>query len=430
MQLAIFEDEVYENLYPLTLTKPVYYLKTGTSTILQKILKSIKKRENVKTLLFCRKYLENIVRENLTEIRVNDFDSIEDELLLINGLLIPDENIEKMLEKLSMKSSAIVKNGRVVIARIDRKKFEKKDFITSLLNPKTVSKTILKNIENRIESNEIRLIEYPWELFEVNNKLIQREFIPSEWEGEVDEGARIYGDTRRIYIGKGAFVESGVILDAREGPIYIGENTYVQTLSRITGPTYIGNDCIIFGAQLREGCSIGDVCRVGGEIEETIFHAYSNKRHYGFIGHAYIGEWVNLGAGTTNSDLKNTYGSIKVTIRKKKINSGRIFVGCFVGDHVKAAIGVMIYSGKKIGVSSHVYGTISDDVPSFTAYAKSLGKGSAEIYLDSAIETARRMMQRRKIEMSNSYEEMLRQVFKLTQKERTTANVKKGKFRF
>ncbi len=430
MQVGIFEDEAYENLYPLTFTRPTYHLKTGTSTILEKILKAVKKERENPIVLFCRKYLEDIVKENTKgSIIVNTVDAVEDEIILINGLLIPGSNFEELLGKLDNTDSAVVKNGRVIAVRLKRRTLEREDVIRSLTSPSKLSKALLRYVEQRMEINDVTLIGYPWELFEVNSNLIASEFTPGEWEGEVDERVTIYGDKNKIYIGRGAFVEAGTVLDAREGPIYIGENTYVQTLSRITGPTYVGRDCIIFGAQLREGCSIGDVCRVGGEIEEAIFHSYSNKRHYGFIGHAYVGEWINLGAGATNSDLKNTYGRIKVTIRSKKHDTGRIFVGCFIGDHAKAAIGTMIYSGKKIGVSAHVYGTVTEDVPSFTAYAKSLGEKPTEIFLDSAIETARRVMKRRKVELTQAYEKMLRAVFKLTQRERREAKVRKGRFR-
>jgi len=114
-----------------------------------------------------------------------------------------------------------------------------------------------------------------------------------------------------------------VYIDVRKGQVYIGENTRVQAGARIEGPTYIGKDAInVGGAQIREGSNVGDVCRVGGELEESVIHGYTNKYHFGFIGHAYVGEWVNLGAGTTNSDLKDTYGNVRVNIRGKRVDTG------------------------------------------------------------------------------------------------------------
>ena len=430
MRVGVFEDEAYENLLPLTLTRPTYELKAGTTTMLEKILRLFKNKDETedKAVLFCRKYLEEMVREKHGYAEVNEFNTSE-EVLLVNGLLIPRGGVEEALAKLTTSDTALVVGGRVAAARLRRKTLEKNELYKALTNPSKISKAILRNVDRKIELCGVSLIEYPWELLEVNSVLVAEEFTKGEWEGEVDEGATVYGDRNRVYVGRGAFVEAGVVLDARGGPIYLGEGVQVQAFSRIAGPAYVGRGSILFGAQLRGGCSIGEVCRVGGEVEETIIHAYSNKRHYGYIGHAYVGEWVNLGAGTTNSNLKNTYGTVKMFVRGERRDTGRIFVGCFIGDHAKAAIGTLIYSGKKIGVSSHVYGAVIEDVPSFTAYAKSLGGGLVEIFPDSAVETARRVMKRRKVEMTDAYEAMLRRVFKLTQRERRTSDVRKGRLR-
>ena len=171
------------------------------------------------------------------------------------------------------------------------------------------------------------------------------------------------------------------------------------------------------------------MCRVGGEFEESVMHGYSNKYHAGFIGHAYIGEWVNIGAMTTNSDLKDTYGTVKVTIGTKRIDTGLRKVGCFIADMAKTSIGVLIYTGKKIGVASHLHGIVYEDVPSFTIYAKSLGAKSVELYLDSAIEIQRRMMARRKKELKDYEIEVIRKVFELTKEERIRGGVIKGAFK-
>jgi len=420
VQLIIFEDEAYRNFFPLTLTRPVYELRAGTSTIREKLMETLGKKDE-KTILLCRGYLSEILEEKNPNFLVNRIDKIEDDVLLVNGLLIPDnKTIQVISEKLSDKRTLLMKNGRIAAAYMDGKALEEEG-----ISVDNITSYLIKTASKKIETSDITLLDNPWELVKVNGELIIDEFRQGEWQGEVDERATIYGDRSRIFIGENTYVEAGVVLDARKGPIHIGSNTYVENLTKITGPAYVGNNCIVFGAQIRPGCSIGDVCRVGGEVEETIFQGYSNKRHYGYIGHSYIGEWINLGAGTTNSDLKNTYGTVKVS----GIDTGRIFVGCFMGDHVKTAIGTMIYSGKKIGVSAHLYGTITSDVPSFTAYAKSLGIEAVEIYLDSAIKTAERAMKRRNINLSKAYEKMLRRVFELTAEERREAGVSRGKFK-
>lgn len=171
------------------------------------------------------------------------------------------------------------------------------------------------------------------------------------------------------------------------------------------------------------------MCRVGGELEESVLHGYSNKRHYGFIGHSYVGEWVNLGAGTTNSDLKNTYGPIRMMVSGRRVETGEIFVGCFIADHVKTSIGTLIYGGRKVGVASHLHGVVGRDVPSFTHYAESLGAGAVELRIDSVVETAKRMMARRGLTLAPEEERLLRTLYELSREERERAGVSKGELR-
>ncbi|MCS7136184.1 MAG: putative sugar nucleotidyl transferase [Nitrososphaerota archaeon] len=429
MRIAVFEDETYRNFFPLTLTRPVYELMVGTSTLREKIIRNVANSGEV--VFFCRSYLDGVLREKLPGSYVNDFLTIDEDVVLINGLILADERLNNILQKLSGKYAAIIQKGRVVAARIKRDLLESPEIQTVTRSAENVTETLLKIVPEKLYTNEIHLLEYPWELIELNPKIITAELKKikeSELKDTVDASVTVYGSKENVFIGNNAFIESGTILDTRNGPIYIGENTYIQSPTRISGPVYIGRDCIIFGGQIREGCSIGDVCRIGGEVEGSIFHGYSNKRHYGFVGHSYVGEWVNLGAGTTNSDLKNTYGTIKIDVGGQMHDTGSMFVGMFVGDHVKTAIGTQIFSGKKIGVSSHLYGIVPEDVPSFTAYAKTLGVKPTEIYLESAIETARRMMRRRNIQPSEVYENMLKKVFELTEQERRRADVVRDRF--
>jgi bifunctional N-acetylglucosamine-1-phosphate-uridyltransferase/glucosamine-1-phosphate-acetyltransferase GlmU-like protein len=182
-----------------------------------------------------------------------------------------------------------------------------------------------------LESSNLDFLTYPWDLIHNNAELIKKDYSglgKKECEGTMADRVMVYGDEERLYVGEGAFVEAFVTLDVREGPIYIGSETVVHSGSRVSGPTYIGNKTIVTSGLIREGCSVGQVCRVGGELEETIIHGYTNKYHTGFIGHAYIGEWVNLGAATTNSDLKNTYGTVRVATRGKKFDTSQKKVGC------------------------------------------------------------------------------------------------------
>jgi UDP-N-acetylglucosamine diphosphorylase/glucosamine-1-phosphate N-acetyltransferase len=282
-----------------------------------------------------------------------------------------------------------------------------------------------------LEAEDLPLLSYPWDLVNKNAELIKQDYstmAKEECEGTVDDRATIYGRREDVHVGKGSFIEAHVTLDARDGPIFIGNEATVHSGSRITGPTFIGDKTTIPTGLIREGCSIGPVCRVGGELEETIIQGYTNKSHTGFIGHAYIGEWVNLGAGTTNSDLKNTYGTVQVAIKGKNVDTGTVKVGCFIGDHAKTSIGTQIYTGKKIGVTSQSHGFVTKDLPSFTIWSESLGSKPVELYLQSVIDTQKRAFSRRGVKQTREDIEMLKDLFRITAQERRMAGVVKKKF--
>ena len=165
-------------------------------------------------------------------------------------------------------------------------------------------------------------------------------------------------------------------------------------------------------------------------MEHSIISDYTNKAHAGFIGHSYVGEWINIGAMTTTSDLKMTYGNIKMNIGNKKVDTGQNKIGSFFADMVKTSIGTLIYSGRRIGVSSHLHGLVAQDVPSFTIYGTSLGARNMELELESIIETQKRMMRRRNQLMSEAYGQMIKDLFATTAADRKKHGVHKGKFAF
>ena len=183
-------------------------------------------------------------------------------------------------------------------------------------------------------------IEYLWDLIVGLKEDLEADLkaLGARVEGRVHPSAVLYAKENML-LENGVEVEAGAVLDARSGPIYIGKGTIVRPHSYLRGPL-----------------SIGPECRIGGEVTHSIFHGYSNKAHYGFIGHSYVGEWVNLGAGTTNSNLKNNYGSVKVWANGQEVDSGQQFLGCFIGDFAKTGIGTLINTGTVIGLGANVLG--------------------------------------------------------------------------
>jgi len=192
-------------------------------------------------------------------------------------------------------------------------------------------------------------------------------------------------------------IEPHVILDASAGPILINMGSHIRGFTRITGPCYIGRAVQVMGGDIT-GCSIGDVCKVRGELSSTVFLGYANKGHDGFVGHSYLGRWVNLGAGTITSNLKNTYGSVALWTPSGLRDSGLQFLGTLFGDHVKTGIGLRLSTGTVLGAGANVYDQMPPKVVSPFAWGGSAPY--AEYRVEKFIETAARMMSRRHVELS------------------------------
>ncbi len=422
----MFEDEKAENFFPLTYTRAVFDLRIGMYTILRRVEKSLGL-----DAVFVRNYLAKVYSERLNGVSINSLGNDENSIFINSRLILNEDFLQRLKEKIeSKKYFTIFQDGDPIV--IHAPSSEARELGEMLAEGNIEGfKTACRNIGERIELKGL-VVEYPWDLIHLNTDLLVKDFSGyrgREWQGNIDERAVVYGNQGDIYIARGAEVEAYAVLDARKGPIYIGENSRVASGAVIEGPAYIGqNTLIVAHALIREGSNIGDVCRVGGEVEESIVQGFTNKYHTGFLGHAYVGEWVNLGALTTNSDLKDTYGTVKVNICGKRFDTGSIKVGCFIGDMAKTSIGTFIYTGKKIGVASHLHGIVYEDVPSFTIYAKSLGAEPVELYIDSAIEIQRRMMARRNRTPSKAEEELIRTIFQLTGEKRRAAGVKRSRF--
>jgi UDP-N-acetylglucosamine diphosphorylase / glucose-1-phosphate thymidylyltransferase / UDP-N-acetylgalactosamine diphosphorylase / glucosamine-1-phosphate N-acetyltransferase / galactosamine-1-phosphate N-acetyltransferase len=262
-------------------------------------------------------------------------------------------------------------------------------------------------------------IVYPWDLIAQSGEQIVRDLpllsarLPSY--GGDDPHVVIHGT--QVFVGPDARLDGPLVLDARDGPIFIENGAHIEPFSFIQGPTYIGAGSLIASARIRGETSIGPICRIGGEVEASIVQGYSNKHHDGFLGHSWLGEWVNIGAMTTNSDLKNNYGSVRVSLEGVgQVDSGVIKLGCFLADHVKLGIGLHLNGGTMIGTASNIFGVHSapKTVPPFTWG----GEIFREYRIDNMIGVARTVMGRRKCELSPSYEALLRAVFDLTKSSR------------
>jgi UDP-N-acetylglucosamine diphosphorylase/glucosamine-1-phosphate N-acetyltransferase len=268
-------------------------------------------------------------------------------------------------------------------------------------------------------------INRPWDLVSLNAQHLERDFGAADHVGVSNRHLAtlaLVGPVDRLCIHDSARIDPYTVFDTTNGPISLGPNVWVQPFTRIEGPCSIGADSQLFRANLRGCVTIGPNCRIGGEVEASIVHGHSNKYHEGFLGHAYIGEWVNLGAITSNSDLRNDYGEVHVPLQGDPIATGQAKVGCFIGDHTRTGMGSMLNTGTAIGVMCNVLPAgilLPKHVPSFTAV--SYGRVSPGFPLEKLFETARTVMSRRGKNFGEAEEQLFTALYEQTRLERERA---------
>lgn len=224
---------------------------------------------------------------------------------------------------------------------------------------------------------------------------------------EIPEGCLVVGDSTEVII-LGAIVEPGTVFDVRNGAIVLEDHCYVKSGTRLEGPLYVGAGTRIHGGPVSH-CAIGPACRVRGEMTSSVMLGFSNKGHEGFIGHSVIGRWVNLGAGTTTSNLKNTYGNVRLELGGGPTETGRTFLGTVFGDHVKTAIGTMLSTGTVIGTGANVFGATQPRrrVPPFC-----WGADSDSMNLDGFLKTAKLVFERRQESFGDEQLAMLTAIYR------------------
>lgn len=412
--MCLFEDNHYPKLLPLVYFRPTFNLRCGILSLKEKVQHAY---PNADISLHCRSYLADYMRLRNPGYSINEIDASE--CLLINGRAIVDNAFVQQISASGESDVVYVRNETVVAAHVSGKKLK---ILKSQLN-RVLSMSDFDGLP--VRQIDVNLIEYPWELIKYNSEQLHADYkrlaLTQKRKKPVAKkfpGTHLLHE-KNILIGDGTVIKPGVVIDAENGPVYIGKNVQIMPFSSIIGPAYIGDGSIIkVGAKIYQDCSIGPVCKVGGELEATILHGYSNKQHDGFLGHSYIGAWVNCGAGTVTSDLKNNYSTVKVSINGESMDSGMQFVGVTIGDHSKTAINSTFNTGTVIGVSSNVFGTGFPPkyVPSFSWGAA--GETFTTYNIEKSIAVARKVMIRRKIELSKYEEKLFKKIFELTVDER------------
>lgn len=221
-----------------------------------------------------------------------------------------------------------------------------------------------------------------------------------------------------VFVGANVEISDFVVLDTGPGPIVLEDGVRVGAYTLLRGPLYLGKKCrILEHAAIKDRVSIGHTTKIGGEVEASVVEPYTNKQHHGFLGHSYLGSWINLGAGTCNSDLKNTYGTVNMDYAFGKVATDMQFLGCIMGDYSKTAINTGIFTGKIIGACSMMYGFVTSNVPSFVNYARLFGQ-LATLPPEVMIASQQRMFARRQVEQRPCDIELIHEMYRMTQPER------------
>jgi UDP-N-acetylglucosamine diphosphorylase/glucosamine-1-phosphate N-acetyltransferase len=426
MNICIFEDAQAINLTPVNDLRHSSELICGVFSLLEKTAEFFPPRK-FSFSLHVRKHLEQYCREKFPDCKINSL-SRSDTLFLNSRIIYSRNFIEGILLNLNdFKNTAFLNNKTITAFYLtsdmtgSAKKIIESRSGNNLIGLRDIKKLKLKEIQidelDPEAAGELIFINYPSDLVlyhedEITNDLkllfkIAKRTNPSGYNAQLI-------NKKGICISKDCSINRNTVLDASKGNIFIARGVTIEPFSYIAGPVYIGpNSTIRAGSKLYGPLRIGAHCKVSGEITSSIIHSYFNKQHHGFLGHSYLCEWVNLGAGTTTSNLKNNYSNITLKLKGKTVITGSIFLGSIIGDHTKTGINTMLNTGTTIGISSNIFGGgfHSKNIPPFS-WADAQSGTNMKYDIDKAINTAKISMKRRNAVMSKAYESMMLYYFK------------------
>jgi len=403
MSYIIFEDDSWVNFLPFSYLRMVGDQRVGILKLRQR-LGLFFNFDPINVII--RKDLELLYRIRHEKWSINLIP--KGEHLFLNSRLRINKELQAQINDLEL-GQKLVKDSVVLAFKIH---IPKKIQISAEELP-----SLYQSLASLSSPDNLSLWTYNWDFIKENGQMLTTDFdllfeIKDNFL-EIEQGVTAL-NPYQIWIGEGVQLQQGVIIDASGGPIVIDEGSVIMHQAVIVGPAYIGKNTIIkIGAKIYGNSSIGPHCKIGGEVEDVIIQAYSNKQHDGFIGHSILGEWVNIGADTNNSDLKNNYRGVKVWLypERERIDTHELFMGCFIGDHSKIGINSIINTGTVIGLGVNIHGSglINGFVPSF-----SFGDSQNQIRydLEKFNETALIVKNRRQLGLTEEEKNIFQKLYK------------------
>ncbi len=410
MSILLFEDSSVSLLAPITTARPAFCITIGSLRLLDIVAEL-----GVPLTAHTRDFLRALVSEDCGGLLLAGDPAASDlpiPELVLNSRVIPSVAALTELKRILADptgASGVVWDGKQ-IAAIVRPQWNweaiasasSSGFGTLLQSAATLEKLDYK----------LPMFTYPHDVIAANMTTINGSLehrIASGKYKEIADG---------VFAAAGAKLGDFVLTETQDGPIVIDENAAVGPYTLLRGPIYIGPRCrILEHAAIKDAVSLGHTTKIGGEVEAAVVEPFSNKQHHGFLGHSYLGSWINLGAGTCNSDLKNTYGKVNMEYPAGKAATGMQFLGCVMGDYSKTAINTGIFTGKVIGVCSMMYGFVTSNVPSFVNYARLFGQMTT-LPPEIMIATQQRMFSRRKVQQRACDTQLMHDMYRMTQAER------------
>ncbi|MFZ1786852.1 MAG: GlmU family protein [Saprospiraceae bacterium] len=406
--LILFDDENWTSFLPLTFTRPIGELRIGIDTIREKWEYALAGKASY------------ITKDHLTKKYPI---TIKSENILINGSVLPTRKLELLIKDLKV-NEAILMHDQLIAAKIDDKQFIKMQETNELDS--------FKGIElGDSEEDVIMQLTSPTQLFSKNDFVLRKDFerITAGRKSEpLPSSNQLIGSADQIFIEKGATVEA-CIFNTKTGPIYIGHDVLIMEGAMIRGPfAALDHTVVKMGAKVYGATSLGPYCKIGGEVNNVVMYACSNKAHDGYLGNAAIGEWCNLGADTNASNLKNNYDEVKLWsyATDSFVSTGLQFCGLVMGDHSKTGINTMLNTGTVIGVSTNVFGDgfPRNFIPSFAWGGPS---GYTTYKIEKALETCERVYARRGMELTKEDADILTYIYHDSKKYRTWEKPTSGK---